>query len=1292
MSLSASCVRLADVVAKPVAAASAAAPAAAACAPRIQPPRLQQRHRPQQQQPQSQHHHRESQAGNRPQQQQQKQQHPPQQRQRQQHPAQTQQDQHRQRERQVSNRPQQQQQQQQRHQQPVRHPPRSRADARTRPAKPRTLLAWGKTWVRRRVEGSEAAAAAATAALPPRARRAAAWVEVGKAGGRRPPLPAPRNGRALPAIEDFFTRDTELQSFFALHDSHSHHLSDVAKERDKTAAAEKKFLVRLRDELAAAVGKSGAQAADPPREMPAGGEVAAAAAASATAAPAGSGGGDPHAAAAADGIASAGAAGAAVEVREGSSTWWGVVSGRGMLSTVGEQLPTSQAQHDVDRKNATEIRTAFQHIRSVSFRLGIAKELNRTVAKMRAQPGGYVGLQTYRQCILVLSRVSRGSTISEYYEAMRSDQIIPDTEIFELILGVWCKRSVEKVYYYVAEMVQCGLMLSSHRIIDAAIHAVAWCRDLAPSEDHERARMARVQRLLAIAHEANYVTEEAYTPLIRFATTYEEGLNVFRAMVVAEGRDHRGVEVTHKTLNALLQLCVQTASPENAERFFRVMTSCGYPAGAAQWRYLLASYEAAGRPSDVVAVFERLRERNDALRKAAAQDEFAAMQIQPLRPTSQSFDILLRARRDLYAACIGSRHNDVDLRGAVDEEEEKPAVAVSFAKQVEGRTHLRAAEAAFEEAVTEWDHGGAPNLWNTLLEVYVVAQDTSKAVAHLKRMKDSGLPANARCRALYTRLTGEVMAGWDAMGRASDDPTLARFLSSRYKLSSRNAEHLMRSRGALRGRYVKRVLACVAERVEHEGESVVGALTLVTLVRLIGAAGELGLAEGFYQRVRREHAGDKRASASAATAMMGVHTARRDMQKVMEVWRAAMASGATPDGVMCAQLLWGFAKSGVPLAEQGPVLAAMGSAGIALPENAVVALLTSAATPAEAAALFENLRGGSVGVAHTAPVLCALLKTCAKEEDAATAEAFVAEFEAAGVELRGREHIGLMNVYKEVGDLASTRRVLRALDALSLPAEDANPAVMHTILLQAAVRSLRRSLAEADVSASPEPAAGPQEFETESELGALAAASVEAIGVDVTPPLLDTVVQLFLQLRQRRRRAGAAADAEEEEEGEDQLSSVLAAVASQHGVAPSAKGERLLREAAAAAATATATATATDGQEAAPQAGAAKKTAKKRRRGPSVVLRRRRRCQGAEGQAAEGVPAREAGVGKEKVRRQTMLRVSRKRAAKVLRLLRRRMKAVAEDAGAAPGPRRLRMRVTKGRSGAGGGAATSLHV
>ena len=667
----------------------------------------------------------------------------------------------------------------------------------------------------------------------------------------------------------------------------------------------------------------------------------------------------------------------------------------------GEQFNVRPEDKAQDRENATVLRKTFQHIRAVSTRLDVTKQLHATFLKM--QGAGYVGFASYRIALQTLARLSRASTVNKYYEAMRRARIVPDEEMFHLILSVWAKRSLVRVAFFLQEMVALGMQLTPE-ITASVMHAIAWSKDLHASHCGPRARLDAMERIFRIAEDLHTgggkgLCEEAFLPLLRFSGNYVEGLAVFERMLQT-----RGVNVSPKSLNAVLRLCVTLEDPSSAEDFVRRMDAAHFSLAAPQYRLLLQSYEAAERYSTLVNTF-----RDIEIQKSV-----------PL--TSQTFDCALRALARLV---------------------ETDAAEI--------QRHINDAEIFFELAISEYGHEGAPNLWNAMLEVYVVAKDKGRGMAFLKRMKKNSLPANSRCRRLYKTLTGDEMSSWDTIGSITDDKTLAKYLTARYRPHSKNAEYTLRRYPKRIARYIKAIQRTVHRHVS-EDPTRKGPFTLVTLIRLFSYAGKDGACEESYAELLAllktgvPDAGTHQAN--GATALMSVYTQMGDYSRVRSIWRSVTNDTATrPTPLMCAQLLWGMTKGAAGFSAQEDLLREMAKADIPILENAAVAILSNAPSTT----IFRHYLNKTVKEIHSAPILGAFLKVCAKEKNV---EEALKEFKSFK-EQREREYLNLFNVFKESGVVAGLQELYHELYEMKPDAEsEGNRGIADTICILAVKNAL----------------------------------------------------------------------------------------------------------------------------------------------------------------------------------------------------------------------------------------------
>eukprot|EP01063_Lacrimia_lanifica_P035323 TRINITY_DN6702_c0_g2_i1.p1 TRINITY_DN6702_c0_g2~~TRINITY_DN6702_c0_g2_i1.p1 ORF type:complete len:995 (+),score=414.61 TRINITY_DN6702_c0_g2_i1:51-3035(+) len=699
----------------------------------------------------------------------------------------------------------------------------------------------------------------------------------------------------------------------------------------------------------------------------------------------------------------------------------------GKTGGVAARPAPTQRDDDNDRRNAVALRRRFQHIRAVSERLPLAKKLVKMLNGMRAT--GYVGIQTYRVAFLALSRMARGSTLDAVYERMKLDGVRPDQKMFNLVLQVWSKRSVMQTRHYLGEMIRLGVAGDYirwggdvHELLGMVAHAAAFGGDVPPDEHARPARQRRVAAALAIARDRKVqVRESAYIPFLMLSPSYEDAVEVVRQML-----REPGVRVTAKALNAVLYVCVATGAPQHAEAFLKLIEDLKYPVGAPQYRALLQAYERVGDAAGVHSAWARMVDAG-------------------VVPTSRAYAVLFRT----YLAQIAPPDAAMALgegKGAAPEEQP------GFGAQYQRTAALAAAKRHFDAAVGEHGHAGAVNLWNSMLEVYVAAGVEGDAVAHLARMKAAGLPANARCRALYERLTGTPMKGWQTLGKIDDDKTLAHYLSLRYKLPSKNAEYAVRKRPALAAKYTA---ALEADLKEHS--VCYGPTTASICVKLYSGLADVAAARAHFDAFARDFPNATPEEVTdAAVAMMGGYTNVRDLDKVMDTWHAAKALGGVPSPLMCAQLLWGLVKAGARAPRVQALMKGMVAAGVELPETAAVAAISACATTAEAEAAREEC-----GAAVTPQVVGAMLKAAAREKSLAGAQRVFGLLQAHGVAPRAREYIALMNVCKEEGDVDALLATQRLMSTADLPAHDVDVYVVQSIVLHC----LRNAVA--DASAAP---------------------------------------------------------------------------------------------------------------------------------------------------------------------------------------------------------------------------------
>eukprot|EP01064_Diplonema_japonicum_P036342 TRINITY_DN8130_c0_g1_i2.p1 TRINITY_DN8130_c0_g1~~TRINITY_DN8130_c0_g1_i2.p1 ORF type:complete len:1023 (+),score=166.31 TRINITY_DN8130_c0_g1_i2:81-3071(+) len=657
--------------------------------------------------------------------------------------------------------------------------------------------------------------------------------------------------------------------------------------------------------------------------------------------------------------------------------------------------PPTHDEADADRRNAVAIRSRFQHIRSVSNTLELSKKIMKLVRKIKQD--SYIGLQSYRQAFQALSRISRGSSISALYATMRRDGVIPDVEIYNLILSVWCKRSVEICLFYITEMVD--LRMGLHvKTLNAILHAVTWCRDTSEDESAKRARMSRIQECFAIGYGVVSFTEESYTPLIEFATSFEEGMKVFAAML-----SDNNVQITLKSINALLRLCVTSNEPLKSNELFQSLEEFNLTPGPSQWRLLLQSQELSGLYPEVLKTWNTMIASN-------------------VTPTSQACDILLRTYSELL------KHND----------------GTPFLNA----TRIVTIEKWFTLFITEYKHKGATNLWNSMLEIYTMKNMIVKGTVHLARMKKAGLPANSRTRALYLALTGEVMTTHDAIGSIDDDKTLAKYLREKYKLPSNNAGHQLRKKPTAASRYRKNVLADLEAYSVHHGPA-----TTTTCVTLLGNSGGFSQAEDLYNQGMEAHddmlpeeLGD------LCSAMMSVNVLRKDINAIQKISRDCVKKGGKLTPLMTTNLLWGLAKADTPLTVMLNTYENLKNSlqkGEQVPTSAGVALLSSCAGYDKAMELFESLKND---MEVSLPMIGCVLKPCGKEKSVANARKIMDMIATHGFTPRDREYVQMLNVCKEAGDVES---FLETRDGEDLAKHNVqiDPSMTNTMLVFTCINS-----------------------------------------------------------------------------------------------------------------------------------------------------------------------------------------------------------------------------------------------
>eukprot|EP01061_Rhynchopus_euleeides_P017215 TRINITY_DN28670_c0_g1_i2.p1 TRINITY_DN28670_c0_g1~~TRINITY_DN28670_c0_g1_i2.p1 ORF type:complete len:1502 (+),score=366.39 TRINITY_DN28670_c0_g1_i2:454-4506(+) len=769
----------------------------------------------------------------------------------------------------------------------------------------------------------------------------------------------------------------------------------------------------------------------------------------------------------------------------------------------GELREVSLKDQDMDRANATKLRKKFQHIRAVSQKLAVAKDLHATFENMRAT--SYVGFYSYRMALQALARISRASSISKYYEQMRLDMILPDEEMMHLILSVWCKRSAKKVMHYLGDMEQLGMQLRP-AVLACVTHSLAWCDDLDKRFAAPRHRVQLMEKAVALydpiyAIGGTTLTEDVFIPFIRFASSYMEGLRVFDRML-----DIPRMKITPKSINAALTLCVTIAEPDMAEGFLKVMDRFGVVPGPAQHRLLFKAYQAVGRQEDLVARFKEIYEKQRDARIAIEadshlRDDKASRIAASPGPSSQTFNLILEAHHAIVSKVLPS------TTGGNEFVREAP---LKFSDKFIIQRAVEEAETLFHDAVTLWDLGGAPILWNSLLELYVVAGYAGRAKRHLLDMKKAGLPANWRCRALYTKLFNENLPDWQAMGSVEDDATLARFLTAKFKSVSPDADYHLRKNPLRCVMYSKEVEAVVlSHRTANPFR--VGPLSITTVIRLYAASADTAKCEQYYAELFEYYKSNgitpnEEQHAAAATALMQGYTNARNFPKVMEVWEDAVVKhGVTPSSLLCAQLLWGLTKMGFPVRQHLDIVAAMRRAGLAITETAAVAILTACTTLAECEEVHRGLNDGSSQIT-SGPILGAFFKACAKEKNLEAALSLHRAYTSQNKLLRGREYLNLLNVYKECATLEGVRELRDEALGKGFALAELSHRVLHNTVLFAARNSALRARSEREAAEQE----GKEKPAPTSIASTLAEESLKELGKDITPRSLHAMVQTYI--------------------------------------------------------------------------------------------------------------------------------------------------------------------------------------
>eukprot|EP01060_Flectonema_neradi_P006871 TRINITY_DN1472_c0_g1_i2.p1 TRINITY_DN1472_c0_g1~~TRINITY_DN1472_c0_g1_i2.p1 ORF type:complete len:1089 (+),score=196.95 TRINITY_DN1472_c0_g1_i2:946-4212(+) len=629
--------------------------------------------------------------------------------------------------------------------------------------------------------------------------------------------------------------------------------------------------------------------------------------------------------------------------------------------------PTTLQEEDEDRANSTEIRRSFQGIRTASNTVEIAKDLLQKINKMKLR--SYVGFQTYRAALVVLSNLSRASTIDTLYETMICEGINVDYRMYTLIISVWCKRSLRKTLFYVNEMTKCELAIGIN-LLNNVIHAVCWAHDVPEDFKAGRAQLSLIHQLIALSSELSHITEETLLPLIRFANSFDEGLKVFETLKT------RGCSITHKSIQAVLQLCISLGEPDRAEDFFQTMQYFDLTPQAPQWRALLRCYEASGNDKVILEKWDEMIQSG-------------------IIPTPQAYSILFGV---FQRKVLASKPSDVE-------------------------EVLQTVRQHFDLATTSHQYSHNMLVWNSALQIYADLYSSQPSdenqelgLNHLAKMKDVGLSANKRTKELYKQLTGLDMTNIDALGDVSDDKTLARYLRIRCRLGSRADQRNIRS--TEKGSHLKQYLKLIKRALSEHDDHLKGPSTFTTLISLYGSVGQLELSEHYYLKVKSLFQTSKILATdyrSAVTAMMGAHTVKDSALGVINIWEEACALGIKPDSYMCTQLVWGLSKGGVSIEQQLLLVEKMLQVDIPLDVSAIIALLSSCACHADAIRVLDKFTGISPIFQDHPALLGAILKPCGRDKDLPSATTVFNRISKP----RSRDWVELLNVCKECGDVTA---------------------------------------------------------------------------------------------------------------------------------------------------------------------------------------------------------------------------------------------------------------------------------
>ena len=629
-----------------------------------------------------------------------------------------------------------------------------------------------------------------------------------------------------------------------------------------------------------------------------------------------------------------------------------------------EKVSTTLQEEDEDRANSTEIRRSFQGVRTVSNTLEIAKELLQMLNNLKLS--SYAGFQTYRAALLVLANISRASTIDTLYETMLMENIKPDTRMYSLILSVWCRRSLRKTIYYINEMLIHNVNVD-YKNLNYVIHAATWASDIPEEFSNGRTQLSIIHKLVSLSHDLGHTSEETVLPLLKFVNSFEEGLSIFKSI-------QKNCSVTHKSIQAVLQLCINLGEPDKAEEFFLTMTHFGFTPKAPQWRALLRCYESSGNDIAIVKRWDDM-----------ISDDIV--------PTPQAYSILL----GVYQRRVTSQVT-TDVTSA-----------------------LHKAEQHFLKAITT--HGYQHNMliWNSMCQIYCdlycsneTVENQELGLCHLAKMKDQGLSANDRTKALYKRLTGLSMTSLDALGDVSDDKTLAKYLRIRCRLPNRVDQRTVRRKG--NNKILSQYVAIIENSLQEHEEHLQGAATFTTLISLYGNVGLVDKAIYYYNKVKSLLQTSeilKTEYRSAATAMMSTYTTADSAIDVIKIWVESSKLGVLPDNYMCTQLVWGMAKGGVAVDKQLALVQHMLSIDIPLDISSIVALISSCVTYSDATDILKKFSGFSPILGEHPALLGSMLKPCAVDRDLKSAEIVFKMIPAP----RNRDWIELLNVCKECGDI-----------------------------------------------------------------------------------------------------------------------------------------------------------------------------------------------------------------------------------------------------------------------------------